>query len=202
MLIAVQGKHLVSVGGYIYLWNWRSGELITKIQATSSWSAVSSVSFSSDAKLIVTAGKKHLKFWTLGSSRRTQQNGGKSRTVRITSLAIHEKLVNLSIHKESSLTSIASVWSSSSNDSCKQAGDFFPIYTLTDSGLVQFRASLILKFFFVNILRHCHFLDCIMHSFNSISFSFRFDAYCTLFISFCLQASYTLLILGCQSKSL
>ncbi|KAJ1437346.1 WD40/YVTN repeat-like-containing domain superfamily [Sesbania bispinosa] len=128
------GKHLVSVGGYIYLWDWRSGHLVTKLQATSSCSTVSSVSFSSDAKFIVTAGKNHLKFWTLGSSRRTQQNGGMSRT---TSLAIHEKLTNLSIHKESSFTAISSsMWSSSSYDNCKQAGDCFPIYTLTDSGIL------------------------------------------------------------------
>lgn len=121
---------------------------MTKLQATSSCSTVSSVSFSSDAKFIVTAGKKHLKFWILGSSRRTQQNGGTRRSSRMTSLSIHEKLANLSIHKKSSFTSIASsVWSSSSNDNCKQAGDFFPIYALTDSGLIQFRLSLKLAFF-------------------------------------------------------
>ncbi|KAJ1389631.1 WD40/YVTN repeat-like-containing domain superfamily, partial [Sesbania bispinosa] len=124
------GKHLVSVGGYIYLWDWRSGHLVTKLQATSSCSTVSSVSFSSDAKFIVTAGKNHLKFWTLGSSRRTQQNGGNEQT---TLLAIHEKLTNLSIHKESSFTAISSsVWSSSSYDNCKQAGS--KSFALSTSG--------------------------------------------------------------------
>ncbi|KAG5142868.1 hypothetical protein JHK82_018563 [Glycine max] len=131
--LSPNGKHLVSVGGYIYLWDWRSGELITKLQATSSCSTISSVSFSSDAKFFVTAGKKHLKFWILGSSRKTQLNGGISRT---TSLAIHEKPANLSILKGSSFTSITSMWGCSGHDNCKQAGDCFPIYTLTDSGIL------------------------------------------------------------------
>ncbi|XP_012575368.1 uncharacterized protein [Cicer arietinum] len=147
------GKHLVSVGGYIYLWDWRSGALITKLQATSSCSTISSVTFSSDAKIIVTAGKKHLKFWTLESSRKTQQNGGMSRTARTASPSIHEKLAKLSIQKESSFTSIASsVWSNSSDDIRKQAGGLFPIYTLTDSGILYLihsglsvRKSVILK---------------------------------------------------------
>lgn len=143
--VHVQGKHLVSVGGYIYLWDWRSGHLITKLQATSSSSVVSSVSFSSDAKFIITAGKKHLKFWTLETSRKTQQNGGMCRTVKTASLAIREKISNLSIQKECLFTSVASsAWTSSSDDNRKQV---FPIYTLTDSGLVQFRASLKLTLF-------------------------------------------------------
>ncbi|TKY65891.1 Mitogen-activated protein kinase-binding protein 1 [Spatholobus suberectus] len=131
--LSPNGKHLVSVGGYIYLWDWRSGKLVTKLQATSSCSTISSVSFSSDAHFFVTAGKKHLKFWVLGSSRKTQLNGGMSRT---TSVAIHEKPANLSIHKGSSFTSITSVWGCSGYDDCKQAGDCFPIYTLTDSGIL------------------------------------------------------------------
>ncbi|KAK7256868.1 hypothetical protein RIF29_30412 [Crotalaria pallida] len=126
------GKHLVSVGGYIYLWDWRSGELVTKLQATSSCSTVSSVSFSSDAKFIVTAGKKHLKFWVLGSSGRTQINGEMRRSA---TQALHEKPANLAIHKGSSFISVASsAWISSSYDNCEQAGDCFPIYALTDSG--------------------------------------------------------------------
>ncbi|KAL5058108.1 hypothetical protein RYX36_029712 [Vicia faba] len=131
------GKHLVSVGGYIYLWDWRSGHMITKHQATSSFNIVSSVSFSSDAKFIITAGKKHFKFWTLESSRKTQQNGGMRKTVNTTSLAIHEKIFNLSIQKECSFTSVvSSVWTNSSDDNRKQAGRLFSIYTLTDSGIL------------------------------------------------------------------
>ncbi|CAJ1803649.1 unnamed protein product [Sphenostylis stenocarpa] len=131
--LSPNGKHLVSVGGYIYLWNWRSGDLVTKLQATSSCSTISSVSFSSDAKFFVTSGKKHLKFWILGSSRKTQLNGGMRKT---TSLAIYEKPANLSIHKASSVTSISSVWGCNGYDNCKQVGDCFPIYTLTDSGIL------------------------------------------------------------------
>lgn len=196
---SVQGKHLVSVGGYIYIWDWRSGELITKLQATSSCSTISSVSFSSDAKFFVTAGKKHLKFWILGSSRKTQLNGGISRT---TSLAIHEKPANLSILKGSSFTSITSMWGCSGHDNCKQAGDCFPIYTLTDSGLMQFRESLRLIFVF-KILRHSCFLD--WHDVlatSSISFLSVYLHFAPYSFSFCLQAFYTLLILGCWSKSL
>ena len=148
---SVSGKHLVSVGGYIYLWDWRSGELVTKVQATSACSAVSSVSFSSDAKFIVTAGKKHLKFWVLGSSRRTQINRAMSRSA---SIVIHEKPSNLAIHKGSSCIYVASsVWSNSGYDNCKHAGDCFPIYALTDSGLTWFRSSLRLTIFVENF-RH------------------------------------------------
>ncbi|XP_027927090.1 mitogen-activated protein kinase-binding protein 1 isoform X1 [Vigna unguiculata] len=127
-----KGKHLVSVGGYMYVWNWRSGELITKLQATSC-STISSISFSSDGNFFVTSGKKHLKFWILGSSRKTQLYEGLRKS---TSLAIHEKPVNLSIHKASSVTSISSVWCCNGYDNCKKAGDCFPIYTLTDSGIL------------------------------------------------------------------
>lgn len=70
------------------------------------------------------------------------------RTAKSASLAIHEKLANLSIEKDCSFTSIASsVWTNSSDDNRKQAGGLFPIYALTDSGLVQFIASLKLNFF-------------------------------------------------------
>ncbi|KAK8466480.1 hypothetical protein PHAVU_008G107900 [Phaseolus vulgaris] len=131
-MYSVQGKHLVSVGGYIYLWNWRSGELITKLQETSC-STISNISFSSDAKFFVTSGKKHLKFWILGSSRKTQLNEGMRKS---TSLAIHEKPANLSIHKTSSVTSISSVLGCNGYANCKKAGDCFPIYTLTDSGIL------------------------------------------------------------------
>ncbi|KAK4270452.1 hypothetical protein QN277_023488 [Acacia crassicarpa] len=128
------GKHLVSVGVYIYLWDFRSGELVTKLQASSSCSSITSVGFSLDAKLIVTAGTRHLKFWVLGSSRRTQLNGGRGRT---TSLAIHGKPANLAIQRGSSFISIASsVWCNISDNNFKQVGVSFPIYALTDAGIL------------------------------------------------------------------
>ncbi|OWM81749.1 hypothetical protein CDL15_Pgr007787 [Punica granatum] len=66
------GKHLVSVGGYIYLWDWQGAQLVTKLKASSSCSSITSVTFSLDAKHIVTAGSKHLKLWSLGFSPRTR----------------------------------------------------------------------------------------------------------------------------------
>ncbi|KAI5584496.1 hypothetical protein BDE02_06G085400 [Populus trichocarpa] len=123
------GEHVVSVGGYIYLWDWRSGILVTKLKASSSCSAVTSVSFSSDAKFIVTAGKKHLKFWTVGSSPGTRLSNGTG------SLAMHGKPVNLGPQKGSSFISVTSaIGMNNSPDTAEQAGDLFPIYVLTDEG--------------------------------------------------------------------
>ncbi|XP_041026151.1 mitogen-activated protein kinase-binding protein 1 [Juglans microcarpa x Juglans regia] len=125
------GKHLVSVGGYIYLWDWRSGTLVTKLKANSSCSAVSSVNFSRDAKFIVTAGKKHLKFWKVGSSPRTRLNAGTG------SLAIHGKPVDLGPQKGSSFVSVTSrFWSGGSFVNGEQASDLFPIYALTGTGVL------------------------------------------------------------------
>lgn len=119
----------MSVGGYIYLWNWRSGQLVTKLKANSSCSAITSVSFSSDGKFIVTAGKKHLKFWTLGSSPRTRLNKSTE------SLTIHAKPVNLGIQKGSSFVSVLSAtWTDNNVVNHKQIGEGFAIYALTDAG--------------------------------------------------------------------
>ncbi|XVF08242.1 hypothetical protein REPUB_Repub06bG0209700 [Reevesia pubescens] len=125
------GEHLVSVGGYIYLWDWRSGMLVTKLKASSSCSAVTSVTFSSDAKYIVTAGKKHLKFWAVGASPRTRTNKG---TV---SLTIHAKPINLGPQKGSSFISVTSaIWTDDSVVNCDQVDELFPIYALTDAGVL------------------------------------------------------------------
>ncbi|GMI71397.1 hypothetical protein like AT3G09080 [Hibiscus trionum] len=125
------GKHLVSVGGYIYLWDWRSGILVTKLKASSSCSTVTSVTFSSDANYIVTAGKKHLKFWAVGASPRTRMNKG---TV---SLSIHSKPINLGPQKGSSFISVSSaVWTEGSVVNCDQVDELFPIYALTDAGVL------------------------------------------------------------------
>ncbi|WCJ28424.1 Mitogen-activated protein kinase-binding protein 1 [Euphorbia peplus] len=123
------GEHLVSVGGYIYLWNWRSGMLITKLKASSSCSSVTSVSFSADAKYLITAGKKHLKCWTVGSSPGIRLRKGTS------SLRMHGKPVNLGPQKGSSFISVTSTLTNSSADS-KQVGDQFPIYALTNEGVL------------------------------------------------------------------
>ncbi|KAJ4823364.1 hypothetical protein Tsubulata_027311 [Turnera subulata] len=125
------GEHLVSVGGYIYLWEWKSGMLVTKIKASSSSSVVTSVCFSSDAKFIVTAGKKHLKFWAVGSSPKTRLNPGAG------SLGIHGKPVNLGPQKGSSFVSVTSaIWSSCGSANAEKIGDMLPIYALTDGGIL------------------------------------------------------------------
>ncbi|XP_044510723.1 mitogen-activated protein kinase-binding protein 1 isoform X4 [Mangifera indica] len=126
------GEHLVSVGGYIYLWNWRNAVLVTKLKANSSCSAITSVTFSSDAKFIVTAGKKHLKFWTIGSSSRTRLNKG------IELLTIHAKPVNLCLSKGSSFVSVTSPSRTKDNvANHKQATEMITIYALTDEGVLH-----------------------------------------------------------------
>ena len=132
LFVIILGKHLVSVGGYIYLWDWRIGMLLTKLKASSSCSAIASVSFSSDGKFVVTAGKKHLKFWAIGSSAKTCLNKGS------VSLAIHGKAVNLGPQKESSYISIASTLRTNRIVTCGRAEELFPIYTLTDAGWGHF----------------------------------------------------------------
>ncbi|XP_057489788.1 uncharacterized protein LOC130775686, partial [Actinidia eriantha] len=129
------GKHLVSVGfsrdGYICLWDWRSGMLVTKVKACSSCSSVESVGFSSDAKFIVTAGKKHLKFWNVGSSIRTRANAG------VKPLALHGKPINLGHHKGGSFIAVTSpILTNSSLVNLDQAGEILPIYALTDTGVL------------------------------------------------------------------
>ncbi|KDO53223.1 hypothetical protein CISIN_1g047837mg, partial [Citrus sinensis] len=127
------GEHLVTVGGYIYLWNWRSAMLVMKLKANSSCSAITSACFSSDAKFIVTAGKKHLKFWTIGSSAtaRTRLNKGTE------SLTLHAKPVNLGIQKESYFVSVISAtWTDNGVVNQEQAGESFTIYALTDAGIL------------------------------------------------------------------
>lgn len=119
----------MSVGEYIYLWNWQSSMLVAKLKASSSSSAVASVSFSADAKFIVTSGKNHLKFWAVVSSLKTHLNKG------AVALAKHRKNVNLGLQKGSSFVSVTSAIRIDSNIRiCDQAGDFSPIYALTDAG--------------------------------------------------------------------
>ncbi|KAL0545194.1 hypothetical protein IC582_020342 [Cucumis melo] len=116
------GKYLVSVGGYIYIWDWRTTALLTKLKASSSCTAISSVSFSSDSKSLLTAGKKHLKFWTI-TSPKTHFNLGTS------SLSLHGKPVNLGPHQGSSFVSIASgFWEDGSSS------EVFRMYALTETG--------------------------------------------------------------------
>ncbi|KAM7258973.1 hypothetical protein ACFE04_014714 [Oxalis oulophora] len=118
-------------GGYIYLWNWQSGLLVTKLKASSSSSTVTSVCFSSDAKFIITAGKKHLKFWMIGSSRWTRLGAGSQ------SLTMHGKPVNLGPQKGSSFVSVASsIYNNDGFVDFEQACEAFPIYAMTNTGVL------------------------------------------------------------------
>ncbi|CAK9154468.1 unnamed protein product [Ilex paraguariensis] len=144
MAFSPDGKHLASVGfahdGYLCLWHWQSGMLVTKLKACSSCSSIASVSFSSDAEFILTAGRKHLKFWAVGSSTKSHAN------MRACSLVMHGKPVKLAHHKGCSFIAVTSPhWSEGGLIDCHRAGGFLPIYALTDAGL-SIRNSVDLKF--------------------------------------------------------
>ncbi|KAK6943075.1 WD40 repeat [Dillenia turbinata] len=129
------GKYLVSVGapqdGYICLWNLHGGVLVRKLRACFLSSAVASVCFSSDAKYIATAGKKHLKLWTIGSLKRS------SVSTLVETLAMCRKPVKSGFLKESSFVCITSPgWINTAFACREQAREFFPIYALTDSGVL------------------------------------------------------------------
>lgn len=89
-IIFFLGRHLASVGyaddGYICLWDLRTQTILTRIKACS---AVASVSFSLDAKFIVTAGRKHLKLWKVELPTRSRP------TTRAISVAINGKSLNV-----------------------------------------------------------------------------------------------------------
>ncbi|XP_042510951.1 WD repeat-containing protein 62 isoform X3 [Macadamia integrifolia] len=128
------GKHLVSAGfprdGNLCLWDWRSGAPVAKLKASSSCSTISSVCFSSDAKCFITAGKKHLKFWKVGSTRR-QSNA------RASLLPMDAKLAILGCQRGSSFVSVTSPsWTANNLVGSDWAGKFCPIYALTDAGVL------------------------------------------------------------------
>ncbi|PWA57066.1 hypothetical protein CTI12_AA376850 [Artemisia annua] len=128
------GKHLVSIGtpqdGFLCLWDWRSGILVKKVKACSSLSDVASVSFSADAKLILTAGKRHLKLWTVGLPTKSR---AKTEAV---SLTIHGKTVNLGHHKGCTFIAITSPFKTFGNLAGGKGDELVPIYALTDSGVL------------------------------------------------------------------
>ncbi|MCD7472936.1 hypothetical protein HAX54_014372 [Datura stramonium] len=128
------GKHLASVGyphdGYICLWDFQSQTLITKCKGCTPSSAVASVSFSSDGRFFITAGRKHLKFWKLGLSTR-------SRMIARTASGPTGKQANLGHHKGCSFIAVASpMWSKSSLLDHVQTGEASHVYALTDAGVL------------------------------------------------------------------
>ncbi|KAI3771297.1 hypothetical protein L6452_02459 [Arctium lappa] len=128
------GKHLVSVGfpqdGYLCLWDWRSGRLVKKLKACSSFSAVASVSFSVDTNFILTAGKRHLKIWTVGLPTKSR-----AKTDSL-SLTMHGKTVNLGHHKGCTFIAITSSLKINGNVADGKSGELVLVYALTDSGIL------------------------------------------------------------------
>lgn len=114
--------------------------LLTKLKASSSCTAISSVTFSSDSKSLLTAGKRHLKFWTI-TSPRTQINLGTG------SLSLHGKPVNLGPHQGSSFISITSALLADGS-----SGEAFPMYALTESGWFCFHHIYILELKFLSLV--------------------------------------------------
>ncbi|XP_059305429.1 uncharacterized protein LOC132057014 [Lycium ferocissimum] len=132
--LSPDGKHLASVGyphdGYVCLWDFQSQTLITKCKGFSPSSAVASVSFSSDGRFFITAGKKHLKFWKLGLSTR-------SRMIARTASGATGKQVNLGHYKGCSFIAVASpMWTESSLQDHIQAVEASHVYALTEAGVL------------------------------------------------------------------
>ncbi|XP_024965743.1 mitogen-activated protein kinase-binding protein 1 [Cynara cardunculus var. scolymus] len=134
MAFSPDGKHLVSVGfpqdGYLCLWDWRSGRLVKKLKACSSFSAVASVSFSVDANFILTAGKRHLKTWTVGLPTKSR-----AKTDSL-SPSMHGKTVNLGHHKGCTFIAITSSLKTKGNLADGKSGELVLVYALTDSGVL------------------------------------------------------------------
>ncbi|XP_020885929.1 mitogen-activated protein kinase-binding protein 1 [Arabidopsis lyrata subsp. lyrata] len=124
------GEYLVSVGGYIYLWDWRKSILMAKVKASSNCSEITSVTFSSNRKFIVTSGNKHLKFWTVGSFQRT-------RSSKVGSLAFHGKQTDNGFQKGNSFVSVVSINRVNSSGIDEQSDEFISIYALTEAGVLM-----------------------------------------------------------------
>ncbi|ANM65506.1 putative transcription factor WD40-like family [Arabidopsis thaliana] len=124
------GEYLVSVGGYIYLWDWRKSILVAKVKASSNCSEITSVTFSSNGKFIVTSGNKHLKFWTVGSFQRT-------RSSKVGSLAFHGNQTDDGFQKGNSFVSVISANRVNSSGSDEQIDEVISIYALTEAGVLM-----------------------------------------------------------------
>lgn len=118
----------MSVGGYIYLWDWRKSILLAKVKASSTCSDITSVAFSSNGKFIVTSGNKHLKYWTVGSFQR-------ARSSKVGSLAFHGKPTDNEFQKGNSFVSVISANRVSSCGSDERGEEVMSMYALTDAGV-------------------------------------------------------------------
>uniref|UniRef100_M4EZ09 Anaphase-promoting complex subunit 4 WD40 domain-containing protein n=1 Tax=Brassica campestris TaxID=3711 RepID=M4EZ09_BRACM len=125
------GEYLVSVGGYVYLWDWRKSVLLAKVKASStSCSDITSVAFSSNGKFVVTSGNKHLKYWRVGSFQRKRSN-------KVGSLALHGKPSDCGFQKGNSFVSVISANRVKSSGSDERGEEVVSIYALTDAGVLM-----------------------------------------------------------------
>ncbi|XP_010464545.1 PREDICTED: mitogen-activated protein kinase-binding protein 1-like isoform X2 [Camelina sativa] len=124
------GEYLVSVGAYIYLWDWRKSILVAKIKGSSNCSEITSVTFSSNGKFVVTSGNKHLKYWTVGSFQKT-------RSSKVGSLVYHGKPTDDVFQKGNSFVSVISAYRVKSSGSDGQTEDVISIYALTEAGVLM-----------------------------------------------------------------
>ncbi|KAJ7513335.1 hypothetical protein O6H91_24G001100 [Diphasiastrum complanatum] len=129
------GRHLVSIGvpydGFLCLWDWKVGALLTKMRVTMPAVAIHSVHFSSDGCFLITAGVKHLKQWTIGG----QYNQKHSRK-GIGTIPLDGKSVTLGSQKDSSFIGVTSASIVQLNEGECQSGSISPLYALTSSGVL------------------------------------------------------------------
>ncbi|EFJ35066.1 hypothetical protein SELMODRAFT_404876 [Selaginella moellendorffii] len=122
------GRHIVSVGvphdGFLCLWEWRSGTLLSKTRTSTVSSPVSSVHYASDGSFFITAGIKHLRQWSV-------VQGGRARPTAANGSTLEGKAINLGSQKDGSFVSI-----SSSKDPAAQSANIHPIYVLTNAGIL------------------------------------------------------------------
>lgn len=147
----------MSVGGYIYLWEWRKSVLLAKVKASSICSDVTSVAFSSNGKFIVTSGNKHLKCWTVGSFQRT-------RSSKVGSLAFHGKPTDGGFQKGNSFVSVVPANRVSSSGSDERGEEVMLMYALTDAGIQLHKLTgceyvCFVQSFYATIIKFCS--DCV-----------------------------------------
>lgn len=114
--------------GYICLWDLQNKILAAKVKASSVSSPITSVDFSPDKKIIVTAGKNQLKFWNVRWSYGSHTS---NRSVSVTM----QRKVDLGHHKESSFLVVTSPrWKSTSSVKHIKAVEQIPFYAVTKEG--------------------------------------------------------------------
>lgn len=110
---------------------------MAKVKASSIFSEITSVTFSSNGKFIVTSGNKHLKFWTVGSLQRT-------RSSKVGSLEFHGKPTDNGFQKGNSFVSVISANRVNSGGSDEQTEEGISIYALTETGIRSTQLQLLI----------------------------------------------------------